>query len=217
MLLHYVPTTVDQRGILQSLAHTQSTTLNINQSSSHLQKPFVAQCVKQFPKFPHADNVVAYHTLVEIGDPSEILCEMYGMYITREEISCLNARWWVNSVVSCKICSFPQLLQIVAIISRMLNGQQAPPVVLSNLKANATSQVIMDRCCMYLDVDILGRDLGTCDMANNVAIHKALHAYRIYMDLDVSTFVHVQPHLVQQLNGYDCGILTLKFMEFGMG
>ena len=40
-------------------------------------------------------------------------------------------------------------------------------VVLSNLKANATSQVIMDRCCMYLDAKILGRDLGTCDMANN--------------------------------------------------
>ncbi|RVW89957.1 hypothetical protein CK203_036492 [Vitis vinifera] len=37
-------------------------------------------------------------------------------------------------------------------------------VVLSNLKANATSQVIMDRCRMYLDADILGRDLGTCDM-----------------------------------------------------
>ena len=39
--------------------------------------------------------------------------------------------------------------------------------VLSNLKANATSQIIMDRCRMYLDVDILGRDLGTCDMVNN--------------------------------------------------
>ena len=34
----------------------------------------------------------------------------------------------------------------------------------------------------------------------SVAIHKALHAYRIHMDLDVSTFVHMQPHLVQQLN-----------------
>ncbi|RVW19756.1 hypothetical protein CK203_113349 [Vitis vinifera] len=144
---------------------------------------------------------------------------MYGMYITREEISYLNARWWVNSVV-----------------------------VLSNLKANATSQVIMDKCRMYLDADILGRDLGTCDMhihivdfpvgraeiisslplrrGNNisasmrrlsVAIHKALYAYRIHMDLDVSIFVHVQPHLVQQLNGCNCGILALKFMEFWNG
>ena len=40
-------------------------------------------------------------------------------------------------------------------------------VVLSNLKANATSQVIMDKCRMYLDANILGHDLGTCDMVNN--------------------------------------------------
>ena len=40
-------------------------------------------------------------------------------------------------------------------------------VVLNNLKANATSQVIMDRCRMYVDADILGHDLGTCDMVNN--------------------------------------------------
>ncbi|RVW36346.1 hypothetical protein CK203_109763 [Vitis vinifera] len=37
-------------------------------------------------------------------------------------------------------------------------------VVLNNLKANATSQVIMDRCRMYVDADILGHDLGTCDL-----------------------------------------------------
>ncbi|RVW23670.1 hypothetical protein CK203_093968 [Vitis vinifera] len=124
--------------------------------------PFVAQCVKQFPKIPHVDRVVANYALEKIGDPSEILCEMYGMYITREEISCLNARRWINSV-------------IVAIMVCILNGQQAPPahahyfdpsfsVVLSNLKANATSQVIMDRCRMYLDADIFSCDLGTCDM-----------------------------------------------------
>ena len=40
-------------------------------------------------------------------------------------------------------------------------------VVLSNLKADATNQVIMDRCCMYLDADILGRNLRTYDMVNN--------------------------------------------------
>ncbi|XP_034684272.1 uncharacterized protein LOC117913409 isoform X1 [Vitis riparia] len=51
----------------------------------------------------------------------------------------------------------------------------------------------------------------------SMAINQALHAYRIHMDVDVSTFVHVQPHLVQQLNGFDCGILALKFMEFWNG
>nr|CAN66298.1 hypothetical protein VITISV_033085 [Vitis vinifera] len=212
---------MDQRGILQSLAQTQSTTLNINQcvrhrpeaslpsqvtveeareydgpggSGNQALKPssmrrckrigkrivkclptckslFVAHYVKKFPKIPHADRVVADYALTEIGDPS-------------------------------------------------------------NLKADATNQVIMDRCCMYLDADILGRNLRTYDMMfipicennhwhilinfpvgrveilsslplrreNNisastrrlsVAIHKALHAYRIHMDLDVSTFVHV--------------------------
>ncbi|RVW20939.1 hypothetical protein CK203_110956 [Vitis vinifera] len=222
MLLHYVLAAVDQTRILQSVAQTHCTTLNMNQASSDCKSPFVAQCVKQFPKIPHADRVVVNYALVEIGDPSEILCEIYGMYITREEMSYLNVGRWVNLV-------------IVAIMSRMLNGQQTPParahyfdpsfsVVLCNLKANATSQVIMDRCRMYLDADILGRDLGICDMAGNnisasmrrlsMAIHKALLVHRIHMDLDVSTFVHVQPHLVQKLNRYDCGILALKFMEF---
>ncbi|XP_034684086.1 uncharacterized protein LOC117913236 [Vitis riparia] len=219
--------------------------------------PFVAQCVKQFPKIPHADRVVADYALAEMGDPSEILCDMYGMYIRREELSCLNAGRWVNSM-------------IVAIVSRMMNRQQAPPprahffepsfsVVLSNLKSNATTQVILERCAMYLDPDTLGHDLSSCDMmfipvcennhwhvhvvnfaagrveilsslplrrGNNIsaatrrlsmALHKALHAYRIHMDVDVSSFVHVQPHLLQQLNGFDCGILALKFMEFWNG
>ncbi|RVW78636.1 hypothetical protein CK203_046747 [Vitis vinifera] len=169
----------------------------------------------------------------------------------------LPAKRWVNSM-------------IVAIVSRMMNGQQAPParahffepsfsVVLSNLKSNATTQVILERCAMYLDPDTLGHDLSSCDMmfipvcennhwhvhvvnfaagrveilsslplrrGNNIsaatrrlsmALHKALHAYRIHMDADVSSFVHVQPHLLQQLNGSDCGVLVLKFMEFWNG
>ncbi|RVW75021.1 Ubiquitin-like-specific protease 1A [Vitis vinifera] len=197
--------------------------------------PFVTQCVKQFPKIPHAHRVVADYAW--------------------QKLAILGR--WVNSV-------------IVAIVSRMMNGQQAPParthyfdpsfsVILTNLKTNATSQVIMDRCRMYLDAGILGHDLGTCDMMfipvceNNhwhmhvvnfavarveilsslplrrgnsisaatrrlsMAINKALHAYAIHMDVDVSTFEHVQPHLVQQLNGFDCGILALKFMEFWNG
>ena len=41
-------------------------------------------------------------------------------------------------------------------------------VVLSNLKADATNQVIMDRCRMYLDAAILGRDLRTFDMVITV-------------------------------------------------
>ncbi|KAL6350676.1 hypothetical protein AAG906_028130 [Vitis piasezkii] len=144
----------------------------------------------------------------------------------------LGRNWrWVNSV-------------IIAIMSRMLNGQQAPLARAHYF--DSSFSIIMDRCHMYLDVDILGRDLGTCDMMflpvcenNHWHIHVVnfpsgrveilsslplrrwnnitLHAYRIHMDLDVSTFVHVQPHLVQQLNGYNYGILALKFMEFWNG
>ncbi|WKA01642.1 hypothetical protein VitviT2T_019913 [Vitis vinifera] len=213
-----------------SMRRFKQTTKRIIKRPLPCKSLFFAQCVKQFPKIPHVDRIVADYALVENCDPSEILCEMYGMYITQEEMSYLNAGRWVNSMV-----------------------------VLSNLKANATSQVIMYRCRMCLDVDILGCDLGRCDMlfipvcennhwhihvvnfpagqveifsslplqrGNNIsastrrlsmAIHKALHAHGIQMDLDVSTFVHVQPHLVQQLNRYDCGILALKFMEFWNG
>ena len=34
--------------------------------------PFVAQCVKQFPKISHVDRVVADYALAEIGDPRYI-------------------------------------------------------------------------------------------------------------------------------------------------
>ena len=34
--------------------------------------PFVAQCVKQFPKIPHVDRVVANYALEKIGDPRYI-------------------------------------------------------------------------------------------------------------------------------------------------
>ncbi|WJZ95626.1 hypothetical protein VitviT2T_014380 [Vitis vinifera] len=179
--------------------------------------PFVTQCVKQFPKIPHAHRVVADYALAEIGDSR------------------------------------------IAFVDVCIDNPTREQVILTNLKTNATSQVIMDRCRMYLDAGILGHDLGTCDMMfipvceNNhwhmhvvnfaaarveilsslplrrgnsisaatrrlsMAINKALHAYAIHMDVDVSTFEHVQPHLVQQLNGFDCGILALKFMEFWNG
>ncbi|WJZ88903.1 hypothetical protein VitviT2T_008165 [Vitis vinifera] len=141
----------------------------------------------------------------------------------------------------------------------MMNGQQAPSArtyffepsfsdVLSNLKSNATTQVILERCAMYLDPNTLGHDLSSCDMmfipvcennhwhvhvvnfaagrveilsslplrrGNNISaatqrlsmtLHKALHAYRIHMDADVSS-----------LCMSDYGVFVLKFMEFWNG
>ena len=46
-----------------------------------------------------------------------------------------------------------------------------------------------------------GNNISAATRRLSMAINKALHAYAIHMDVDVSTFVHVQPHLVQQLNG----------------
>ena len=39
-------------------------------------------------------------------------------------------------------------------------------VVLSNLKSNVTTQVILEKCAMYLDLDTLGHDLSSCVMVN---------------------------------------------------
>ncbi|RVW92860.1 hypothetical protein CK203_040503 [Vitis vinifera] len=65
-------------------------------------------------------------------------------------------------------------------------------------------------------VDGRGNNISASTKGLSVAIHKALHAHGIHMDLDVSKFVYVQPHLVQQLNGYEYGIIALKFMNFGI-
>ena len=46
-----------------------------------------------------------------------------------------------------------------------------------------------------------GNNISAATRRLSMALHKALHAYRIHMDADVSSFVHVQPHLLQQLNG----------------
>ena len=46
-----------------------------------------------------------------------------------------------------------------------------------------------------------GNNISSATRRLSVAIHKALHAFRVHIDVDVSTFMHVQPHLVQQLNG----------------
>ncbi|XP_059597199.1 uncharacterized protein LOC132254763 [Vitis vinifera] len=62
-----------------------------------------------------------------------------------------------------------------------------------------------------------GNNISAAMRRLSMTLHKALHAYRIHMDADVSSFVHVQPHLLQQLNGSDCGVLILKFMEFWNG
>ncbi|RVW69322.1 hypothetical protein CK203_062746 [Vitis vinifera] len=50
-----------------------------------------------------------------------------------------------------------------------------------------------------------------------MALERALHAHGIHVNVEVSKLVHVQPDLVQQKNGYDCGIFALKYIEYWNG
>lgn len=219
--------------------------------------PFVAQCLKLFPKISHKDRLVADFALGEDADPSEVVCDMHGLFITRAELASLNGGRWVNNI-------------IVGVMSRMLNANQPHPrhchyfdpsfsVVLASLLPKARKEEILDRSRMFLQADIGGHDVASCEMLfipvceNNhwhlhvlnipvgrieifsslplrrgnyisastrrlsMALERALHAHGIHVNVEVSKLVHVQPDLVQQKNGYDCGIFALKYMEYWNG
>ncbi|WJZ84239.1 hypothetical protein VitviT2T_003853 [Vitis vinifera] len=84
---------VGKMGVLK-----RETAKRILKRTAICKSPFVAQCLKQFLKIPHQDRVIANYALIEDVDPSEVLWDMHGMYITREELSCLNGDRWVNGV-----------------------------------------------------------------------------------------------------------------------
>ncbi|WJZ84248.1 hypothetical protein VitviT2T_003861 [Vitis vinifera] len=219
--------------------------------------PFVAQCLKLFPKISHKDRLVADFALDEDADPGEVVCDMHGLFITRTELASLNEGRWVNNI-------------IIGVTSRMLNANQPHPrrchyfdpsflVVLASLLPKARKEEILDRSRMFLQADIVGHDVASCEMLfipvceNNhwhlhvlnipagrieilsslplrrgnyisastrrlsMALERALHAHGIHVNVEVSKLVHVQPDLVQQKNGYDCGIFALKYMEYWNG
>lgn len=195
--------------------------------------------------------------MFEDGEPSEILCDMHGTYITRDELSSLNGGRWVNSA-------------IVGLVCRMMNAEQdIPPrahyfdpsffVVLASLTPNAKKHEIKERCRMFLHAEFVGHDFSSCDMlffpvcdnnhwhvhvvnipasrvdilsslplrrGNGIsavsrrlsdAIDQAFHAHGMLRRVEVSKFQHVQPQIVQQLNGYDCGMFAIKYMEHWNG
>ncbi|WJZ84496.1 hypothetical protein VitviT2T_004098 [Vitis vinifera] len=213
--------------------------------------PFVAQCLKLFPKISHKDRLVADFALDEDADPSEVVCDMHGLFITRVELASLNGGRWVNNI-------------IIGVMSRMLNANQPHPrrchyfdpsfsVVLASLLPKARKEEILDRSRMFLQADIVGHDLFIPVCENNhwhlhvlnilagrieilsslplrrgnyisastrqlsMALERALHAHGIHVNVEVSKLVHVQPDLVQQKNGYDCGIFALKYMKYWNG
>ncbi|KAL6333024.1 hypothetical protein AAG906_020044 [Vitis piasezkii] len=79
--------------------------------------PFVSQCVQLFPKINQQERLVADYALSEDSEPSEILCNMHGTYITWDELSSLNGGHWVNSAVCVK--DF--------VVYQMMNAKQARP------------------------------------------------------------------------------------------
>ncbi|WJZ88902.1 hypothetical protein VitviT2T_008164 [Vitis vinifera] len=62
-----------------------------SQAEASLPAEVTVVTVENAEKGEGTDRVVADYALAEMGDPSEILCDMYGMYIRREKLSCLNA------------------------------------------------------------------------------------------------------------------------------
>ncbi|XP_034694184.1 ubiquitin-like-specific protease 1A [Vitis riparia] len=184
---------------------------------------------------------------------SEILYDMHGTYITRDELSSLNGGRW-----------------IIGLVCRMMNVEQdIPPrahyfdpsfsVVLANLTSKAKKHEIKERCWMFLHAEFVGHDFSSCDMlffpvcdnnhwyvhvvnipasrveilsslplrrGNGIsvvsrrlsdAIDQAFHAHGMLRRVEVSKFQHVQPQIVQQLNGYDCGMFAIKYMKHWNG
>ncbi|RVW21732.1 hypothetical protein CK203_108209 [Vitis vinifera] len=200
------------------------------QEAAICKSPFVSQCVQLFPKISQQERLVADYALSEDGEPSEILCDMHGTYITRDEF--LRSMEAVGLCVSCKNkwtggasqpygkksmksesgvgCSF--MLNLWAMISQ---------VVICYFFPSATTTIALHVVNIPASrVEILsslplrrGNRISAVSRCLSDAIDKAFHAHGMLRRLEVSKFHHVQPQIVQQLNGYDCGMFAIKYIE----
>ncbi|KAL6342744.1 hypothetical protein AAG906_016578 [Vitis piasezkii] len=134
---------------------------------------FVTQCLTQFLKITHQE--------------SEILCDMHGVYITRDEFSLLNGGRWLNSVVS-----FQKLIQ----------------VVLGSLLNKAKKHEIRDRCCMFLDVEIVGHDFSTCELVLQTSRVEIFSSLPLRKGNDISV-------VTRRL--YDYGMFAIKYKQYWNG
>ncbi|RVW16706.1 hypothetical protein CK203_080873 [Vitis vinifera] len=111
---------------------------------------------------PTSNRLVADFTLDEDADPSDVVCDMHGLFITRVELASLNGGRWVKTI-------------IIGVMSRMLNANQPHPrrchyfdpsfsVVLASLLPKAKKEEILDRSCTFLQADIVGHDVASCEM-----------------------------------------------------
>ncbi|RVX01305.1 hypothetical protein CK203_031228 [Vitis vinifera] len=170
----------------------------------------------------------------------EILCDMHGTYITRDELSSLNGGRWVNSA-------------IIGLVCRMMNAEQdIPPrahyfdpsffVVLASLTPNAKKHEIKERCRMFLHAEFVGHDFSSCDMlffpvcdnnhwhvhvvnipASRVDILSSLPLRRgngisaVSRRLSDAIDQAFHAHGMLRRWRYDCGMFAIKYMEHWNG
>ncbi|RVW99508.1 uncharacterized protein LOC100852586 isoform X1 [Vitis vinifera] len=62
-----------------------------------------------------------------------------------------------------------------------------------------------------------GNGISVVSRRLSETIGKAFHAHGMLRRVEVSKFEHVQPQLVQQQNGFDCGMFAIKYMQHWNG
>ncbi|RVW27788.1 hypothetical protein CK203_102642 [Vitis vinifera] len=179
-------------------------------SAAICKSPFVSQCLRLFPKISHQERLVADYALAEDGESSEILCDMHGAYITRDELCSLNGGCWVNSVV-----------------------------VLASLTTKAKKHEIRDRCRMFLNAENVGHDFSSCELLfflvcdnNHWHIHvlnipasrvEILFSLPLRRGNGISTVSRRLSKAIDKafhdhgMLRYDCGMFAIKYMQHWNG
>ncbi|KAL6323859.1 hypothetical protein AAG906_005855 [Vitis piasezkii] len=153
--------------------------------------PFVAQCLKLFLKISHKDRLIVDFALDEDANPR------------KEEILDKSCMFLQANIVGHDVVSYEMLflpicennhwhLHVLNIPAGCIEILSSLPLQRGNYISASTRRLSMD-------------------------LERALHAHGIHVNVEVSKLVHVQPDLVQQKNGYDCGIFALKYMEYWNG
>ncbi|RVW23212.1 hypothetical protein CK203_099555 [Vitis vinifera] len=177
--------------------------------------PFVAQCLKLFPKISHQDRLVADFALVEDVDPR--------MFITRSEFSSLNGGRWVNNIVVLRNLQPKSRKEEIIDRSHMflhadIVGRDVAACEMNNHWHLHVLNIPTGHVKILSNLPLrIGNYINASSRQLSLALERALHEHGIHMNVEVSKFVHVLLDLVQQKNGYDCGIFGLKYMEYWNG
>ncbi|KAL6326893.1 hypothetical protein AAG906_012169 [Vitis piasezkii] len=207
-----------------------------SQKSAELQSLKGVQMAFSYPRrrFKHiAKRLVK---LAAICKSPFILCDMHGTYITQDELSSLNGGRWVNSVIIGVVCRMMDAEQAIPPHAHYFDSSffrcrmflYAEFVGYDFSSCDMLFFPVYDNNPWHVHVvnipasrvEILsslplrrGNGISVVSRRLSDAIDKAFHAHGMLRRLEVSKFHHVQPQIVQQLNGYDCGMFAIKYME----